>query len=122
MTAHRVHAAIPEGAWTPIQYPRDHAIIEQVLAGWSSGPLAHLPGFFPANTAWLALAAISHNLVRAAGAVASLANAKARGATLRRGLIDVAARLARHCRGHIILHLPPCPSRTTNPIQAVDRG
>jgi hypothetical protein len=72
-----------------------------------NGPLAHLPsGSFPANAAWLALAAISHNLLRAAGALASLACARARGATLRRDLIDVAARAARHGRGHITLHLP----------------
>ena len=31
---------------------------------------------------------------------------KARGATIRRDLIDVAARTARHGRGHITLHLP----------------
>jgi len=87
---------------------RDHAIVEQVLADWTSGPLAHLPtyGSFPANAAWLTLAAISHNLLRAAGSLASLAYAKARGATLRRDLIDVAARLARHGRGHITMHLP----------------
>jgi hypothetical protein len=42
----------------------------------------------------------------AAGALASLTYAKARGATLRRDLIDVAARIARHGRGHITLHLP----------------
>jgi hypothetical protein len=69
--------------------------------------LAHLPsGSFPANAAWLALAAISHNLLRAAASLASLACAKARGATLRRDLIDVAARLARRGRGQITLHLP----------------
>ena len=44
--------------------------------------------------------------MRAAGALASLAYAKARGATLRRDLIDVAARTARHGHGHITLHLP----------------
>jgi hypothetical protein len=49
---------------------------------------------------------MAHNLQRAAGALASLAYAKARGATLRRDLIDVAARTARHGRGHITLHLP----------------
>jgi transposase InsO family protein len=44
---------------------RDHAQVEQVLADWTDGPLAHLPsGSFPANAAWLALAAISHNLRR----------------------------------------------------------
>ena len=86
---------------------RDHAQVEQVLADWTDGPLAHLPsGSFPANAAWLALAAISHNLLRAAGSLASLAYGKARGATIRRDLIDVAARIARHGRGHITLHLP----------------
>jgi len=86
---------------------RDHAIVEQLFADWSGGPLAHLPsGSFPANAAWLALAAISHNLLRAAGALASLACAKATGATLRRDLIDIAARTARHGRGEITLHLP----------------
>ena len=38
--------------------------------------------------------------------LASLAYGKARGATIRRDLIDVAARTARHGRGHITLHLP----------------
>jgi Transposase DDE domain group 1 len=106
----RYHAVFTDSPFMLLQAEeqhRDHAIVEQVFADWSSGPLAHLPsGFFPANAAWLALAAISHNLLRAAGALASLANAKARGATLRRDLIDVAARLARHGRGHITLHLP----------------
>jgi hypothetical protein len=63
-------------------------------------------GSFPANAAWLALATISCNLLRAAGALASLAYAKARGATIRRDLIDVAARTARHGRGHLTVHLP----------------
>ncbi len=89
------------------QQHRDHAVVEQVLADWSDGPMAHLPsGSFPANAAWLSLAAISHNLLRAAGSLASLACARARGATLRRDLIDVAARAARHGHGHPTLHLP----------------
>jgi hypothetical protein len=80
---------------------------EQVFADWTDGPLAHLPsGSFPANGAWLACAAISHNLLRAAGSLAGLACARARGATLRRDLIDVAARTARRGRGEITLHLP----------------
>jgi len=106
----RYHAVFTDSPFIMLQAEaqhRDHAIIEQVLADWTSGPLAHLPsGSFPANAAWLTLAAISHNLLRAAGALASLACAKARGATLRRDLIDVAARTARHGRGHITLHLP----------------
>ena len=89
------------------EHHRGHAQAEQVFADWNEGPLAHLPsGSFPANAAWLALAAISCNLLRAAGSLASLAYAKARGATLRRDLIDVAARTARHGRGEITLHLP----------------
>ena len=75
---------------------RDHAIVEQVFADWNDGGLAHLPMFFPANAAWLACAAIACNLLRAAGSLASLAYGKARGATIRRDLIDVAARTARH--------------------------
>ena len=86
---------------------RDHAIVEQVFADLTSGPLAHLPsGHFPANAAWLTLAAICHNLTRAAGSLAGASFAKARGATIRGQLIAVAARIARHGRGHITLHLP----------------
>jgi hypothetical protein len=49
---------------------------------------------------------MAHNLVRAAGALASLPFAKARAATIRRDLIAVAARIARHGRGDLTLHLP----------------
>jgi hypothetical protein len=86
---------------------RGHAIVEQVFADVTSGPLAHLPsGHFAANAAWLTIAAMAHNLVRAAGALASLTYAKARAATIRRDLIAVAARTARHGRGSLTLHLP----------------
>ena len=81
--------------------------MEQVFADVTSGPLAHMPsGVFAANAAWLSIAAMAHNLIRAAGALASLPFAKARAATIRRDLIDVAARIARHGRGHLTLHLP----------------
>src|SRR5512133_2269703 len=106
----RYHAVFTDSPFTLLQaeeHHRGHAQTEQVFADWSDGPLAHLPsGSFPANAAWLALAAISCNLLRAAGALASPACAKARGTTLRAGLIDVAARTARHGRGHLTLHLP----------------
>ena len=86
---------------------RDHAVVEQVFADWTDGPMAHMPsGSFAANAAWLTLAAISCNLVRAAGCLASAAHARARGATIRRDLIDVAARTARRGRGCLTLHLP----------------
>ena len=65
-----------------------------------------MSGFFPANAAWLTCAAIANNPPRAAGSLASPGYGKARGATIRRDLIDVAARTARHGRRHITLHLP----------------
>ena len=109
-TAWRYHAVFTDSPFVMLQaeeHHRGHAQAEQVFADWSDGPLAHLPsGSFPANAAWLALAAISCNLLRAAGALASLSHAKARGATVRRDLINVAARTARHGRGHLTLHLP----------------
>jgi hypothetical protein len=108
--AWRYHAVFTDSPFELVQAEgqhRDHAVVEQVFADWTDGPLAHLPsGSFPANAAWLACAAITHNLLRAAGSLASLAYGKARGATIRRDLIDIAARTARHGRGHITLHLP----------------
>ncbi len=108
--AWRYHAVFTDSPVELVQAEaqhRDHAIVEQVFADWTDGPMAHLPsGFFPANAAWLACAAITHNLLRAAGSLASLAYGKARSATIRRDLIDVAARTARHGRGHITMHLP----------------
>lgn len=85
---------------------RDHAIIEQVFADLKSGPLAHAPsGKFCANAAWLVLAAMAFNLTRAAGALASTELGKARTDTIRRKLIQVAARIANQARSWI-LHLP----------------
>jgi len=108
--AWRYHAVFTDSPFGLVQAEgqhRDHAIVEQVFADVSSGPLAHMPsGVFAANAAWLSIAAMAHNLLRAAGALASLPFAKARGATIRRDLIAVAARTARHGRGHLILHLP----------------
>lgn len=108
--AWRYHAVFTDSPFELIQAEgqhRGHAIVEQIFADWSDGPLAHLPsGHFPANAAWLTCAAIAHNLLRAAGSLASLSYGKARGASIRRDLIDVAARTARHGRGHITLHLP----------------
>jgi Transposase DDE domain group 1 len=104
---HAVFTDSPSGLVQAEGQHRDHAIVEQVFADVTSGPLAHMPsGVFAANAAWLSIAAMAHNLLRAAGALASLPFAKARAATIRRDLIAVAARTARHGRGHITLHLP----------------
>ncbi len=85
---------------------RRHAVIETVFADLIDGPLAHLPsGRFAANSAWAICAAITHNLLRAAGTLSSDAHAVARGATLRRQVVSVPARLARPQRRRV-LHLP----------------
>jgi hypothetical protein len=108
--AWRHHAIFTDSPFELIQAEgqhRDHAVVEQVFADVTNGPLAHMPsGVFAANAAWLSIAAMAHNLLRAAGALASPPFAKARAATIRRDLIAVAARTARHGRGHLTLHLP----------------
>ncbi|EUA68955.1 putative transposase [Mycobacterium xenopi 4042] len=74
---------------------RRHAIIETTFADLIDGPLAHIPsGLFAANCAWLACAVIAHNLLRAVGTLAGGHHAVARGATLRRDLINIPARFA----------------------------
>jgi hypothetical protein len=85
---------------------RKHAIIETTFADLIDGPLAHIPsGLFSANCAWLAAAVIAHNLLRAAGTLAGGDAAVARGATLRRDLVNVPARFAAPARKPM-LHLP----------------
>ena len=108
--AWRYHPVFTDSPFALVQAEeqhRDHAVVEQVFADWTDGPLAHLPsGSFAANAAWLTCAAITCNLLRAAGCLASRFHARARGATIRADLIDVAARLARRGRGQLALHLP----------------
>lgn len=108
-TSWRHHGFVTNSGCTAVaadETHRDHAIIEQVLAELKNGPLAHAPsGRFTANAAWLALARLTFNLLRAAGAAASLRHAKARWATLRTHLIVVPARIASTAR-RLVLHLP----------------
>jgi Transposase DDE domain group 1 len=108
--AWRYHAVFTDSPFPMLQAESDHrahAIIEQLLAELIDGPLAHLPsGNFAANGAWLSCAAIAHNLLRAAGTLASRDHASARAATLRRHLIAVPARVAHRGRDRIVLHLP----------------
>jgi hypothetical protein len=85
---------------------RRHAIIETLFADLIDGPIAHMPsGSFWANSAWTVLAAITHNLLRAAGTLVGKAMAVARGATLRRHLVNVPARFTRP-QGRPTLRLP----------------
>jgi hypothetical protein len=109
LATYRYHAVFTDSPFTLVQAEaqhRAHAIIEQVNADLIAGPLAHLPsGKFSANDAWLACAAIAHNLTRAAGHLAAGAYGNARPATIRTRIINVAARLAHRSRT-IGLHLP----------------
>jgi hypothetical protein len=86
---------------------RRHAICETVWSDLIDGPWAHQPsGSFPANAAWCILAAICHNLLRAAGTLTgTVRHPVARGATLRAHLINIPARLASPQR-RPFLHLP----------------
>jgi hypothetical protein len=103
---HAVFTDSPEPMLAAEATHRDHAIIEQVIADLKDSALAHLPsGKFTANGAWLACAAIAHNLTRAAGALASAFHARARTGTIRAQLINIPARLARSAH-RLVLHLP----------------
>ena len=106
----RHHAVLTNSPFVTLQaegQQRDHAIVEQVFADWNAGPLAHMPsGKFNANAAWTVLAAMSQNLVRAAGVLAGPLLARARTVTIRRDIVTVPARTARRGRGNITLHLP----------------
>jgi hypothetical protein len=109
LPAWRYHAFITDTTLSTVDADvthRAHAVIEQVFADLIDGPLAHLPsGRFAANAAWLTCAAMAHNLLRAAATLTSRAHARARGHTLRRRFIHVAAQIARHARG-VRLDLP----------------
>ena len=109
LAAYRYHAVFTDSPYTLVQAEaqhRGHAIIEQVNADLIAGPLAHLPsGQFAANDAWLACAAIAHNLTRAAAHLAAGGYATLRPATIRTRLINIAARIAHRGR-RIHLHLP----------------
>jgi Transposase DDE domain group 1 len=106
---YRYHAIFTDSGFdlpTAEAQHRDHAIIEQVLADLNDSALAHFPsGRLAANAAWLALAALTHNLLRAAATLASTFHAKARTTTIRRHLITVAARISRSAR-RLTVHLP----------------
>jgi hypothetical protein len=107
--AHRHHAFLTDSPLAITQAEPDHrkhAVIEQVFSDLENGPLGHLPsGKFQANAAWLTLATISYNLTRAAGTLADHHHAKATGATIRRNLINIPARIATSAR-RIRLYLP----------------
>ena len=105
----RYHAAFTDSPFVLVQaeaHHRGHAVIEQTFAELIDGPLARLPsGQFNANHAWLTCIATAHNLTRAIAVLAGPGTATARAATIRRRLVNVAGRVARHARC-VLLHLP----------------
>lgn len=91
----------------PTQGASGHAGVSQtVFADLIAGPLAHMPSArFGANSTWALCAGIAHNLLHATGTLAGQPHTTARGATLRRKIVNIPARLARPQR-RPILHLP----------------
>ena len=106
---YRHHAVFTTSGFEMLQaegHHRGHAVIEQVIADAKNSALAHLPsGAFNANSAWIVLWAIAHNLARATGALAGGHLAKATTAPIRARLIHIPARIARSAR-RLKLHLP----------------
>jgi hypothetical protein len=108
--AWRYHAIFTNTRLATIDAEKQHRLragtIEQVFADLNNSALAHLPsGQFHANQAWLTLAALTHNLLRTAGVLASRFHATARTGTIRRQLITVPARITRTAR-RLTLRLP----------------
>ncbi len=96
---HTVLTDRPEPLLTVEAEHRAHAVIETVIADLKNSAMAHLPsGDFNANAAWLALAALAHNLTRAVATLAGHGLHHATTATIRRTLIAVPARLVRSAR------------------------
>ncbi|MGH7639300.1 MAG: IS1380 family transposase [Candidatus Dormibacteria bacterium] len=88
---------------------RAHALVETVIRDLKEGSgLCHLPsGRFAANAAWLAFAALAHNLARWVVRIGLPGHLPARTTTsrLRRQLFSVPGRVTRSARRQVI-HLP----------------
>ena len=85
---------------------RRHAEIENAIRGLKYGMvLNHLPsGRFPANSAWLAVQVLAHNLARWSARI-GLGEQLVTTKTLRRRFFSLAGRLTRSAR-RLTLHLP----------------
>ena len=85
---------------------RAHAVCELAIRDLKDNALAHCPsGRFNANGAWLAFAVLAHNLIRWTNTIATGTPGLITGATTRRKLIAVPARLAYSGRQYT-LHYP----------------
>ena len=89
-------------------YHRAHARVELTIKDLKDNGLAHCPsGRFSANGAWLACAALAHNLTRWTTRLGHTQHPQKLtvAATTRRKLLTIPARLVNHSRRHI-LRLP----------------
>ena len=85
---------------------RQHAVVELAIRDLKDQALAHFPsGRFYANAAWTVIAALAHNLLRWTHLLALPDQTIRTARTLRRRLLTVPGRLARHGR-RTLLRMP----------------
>lgn len=106
----RYHAFITNRTGTTVFLDADHrrhAVVELAIRDWKEGSGAnHCPsGVFPANAAWLLLAALAHNLIRWVTTLGLGTEGPVVAKTIRRHLITLPGRITTRSRRRI-LHLP----------------
>jgi hypothetical protein len=106
----RYHAFITNRTGTTVHLDADHrrhAVVELAIRDWKEGSGAnHCPsGQFPANAAWLLLAALAHNLIRWVTTLGYGTDGPVVTKTIRRRLITLPGRITTRSRRRI-LHLP----------------
>lgn len=86
---------------------RRHAVVELAIRDWKEGSAGnHAPsGIYPANAAWVVLAALAHNLIRWVAALGVGIDGPVVTKTIRRRLITLPGRITHRSRRRI-LHLP----------------
>ncbi|MCA1701263.1 MAG: IS1380 family transposase, partial [Actinobacteria bacterium] len=78
---------------------RDHAVVETHIADLKDGALAHFPcGDFSANSAWVVVACLAHNLARWSQIIGLPTQPRRAGRTFRRRYLRMPGRLTRTAR------------------------
>lgn len=104
------HAFITNRKGSPVFLDADHrrhAVVELAIRDWKEGSAGnHAPsGIYPANAAWVVLAALAHNLIRWVASLGVGIDGPVVTKTIRRRLITLPGRITRRSRRRI-LHLP----------------
>lgn len=100
---------------------RRHAVVELAIRDLKDQALAHFPsGRFAANAAWVAIAALAHNLMRWTGLLGLPGTTVRTARTLRRRLLALPGRLTRSAR-RLTLHLPARWPWRTAFVEALER-